>query len=118
MTWRYGVDSLTNCPGTSATFTTVAPAARTVQLRVEEGRRVLTGETGSSFTTNNVSAASAGTYTVEVSGACGNAVTNSATLTVNTVISATPLTSLTNCPGTSATFTTARTGTGPFSYLW
>ena len=79
---------------------------------------VLAGETGSSFTTNNVSAVSAGTYSVVVSGACGS-VTNSATLTVLTQRgSATALTSLTNCPGTSASFSTVATGTGPYSYQW
>ena len=44
--------------------------------------------------------------------------TNSATLTVNTVISATALTSLTNCPGTSASFSTVASGTGSLGYQW
>ena len=110
--------SLTNCPGTSATFTTVASGTGPFSYVWKKDGAVLTGETGSSFTTNNVSAVSSGTYTVEVSGACGNPVTNSATLTVFTNVSATALTSLTNCPGTSATFTTVASGTGPFAYQW
>src|SRR5206468_2493515 len=43
---------------------------------------------------------------------------NSATLTVLTNTSATSLTSLANCPGTTATFSTTPSGTGPFSYVW
>ena len=66
----------------------------------------------------NVSAADAGTYSVVVSGTCGNAVTNSASLTVNqnVVVASAPV-SLTNCPGTSASFSVSATGTG-LSYQW
>ena len=48
----------------------------------------------------NVSAADAGTYSVVVSGTCGNAVTNSAGLKVNqnVVVTSAPV-SVTNCPG-------------------
>jgi len=55
---------------------------------------------------------------VVVSGLCGNAVTNSASLTVNenVVVASAPV-SLTNCPGTSATFSVNATGTG-LSYQW
>jgi hypothetical protein len=49
---------------------------------------------------------------------CGNAVTNSASLTVNqnVVVASAPV-SLTNCPGTSASFSVSATGTG-LSYQW
>ncbi len=65
-----------------------------------------------------MSATDAATYSVVVSGTCGNAVTNSASLTVNqnvAVVSA-PV-SLTNCPGSSASFSVSATGTG-LSYQW
>src|SRR5206468_3632301 len=65
----------------------------------------------------SASAVDAGTYSVTVNGACGS-ITNSATLTVLTNVSATSLTSLTNCPGTTATFSTTPSGTGPFSFVW
>ena len=67
---------------------------------------------------SNVSAADAGTYSVVVSGTCGNAVTNSASLTVNqnVVVASAPV-SVTNCPGTSASFSVSATGTG-LSYQW
>ncbi len=109
--------NLTNCPGSSATFSTTASGSGPFSYVWNRDGVVLAGETGSSFTTNNVSAASAGTYTVEVTGLCGS-VTNSATLTVNVVLTATALTSVTNCPGASATFSTVASGTGPFSYVW
>jgi hypothetical protein len=64
-----------------------------------------------------VTADDAATYTVIVNGACGS-VTNSATLAVNTAVAATPLVSLTKCPGESASFNTVASGTGPFSYFW
>ena len=66
----------------------------------------------------SVSAADAATYSVVVSGTCGNAVTNSASLTVNqNVVVATAPVSVTNCPGTSASFSVSATGTG-LSYQW
>ena len=63
----------------------------------------LAGQTGSSLVLANVSATDAGTYSVVVSGTCGNAVSNSASLTVNqnVVVSSAPV-SVTNCPGTTA----------------
>jgi hypothetical protein len=83
-----------------------------------EGGSPLAGQTGSSLVLSNVSAANAGTYSVVVSGLCGNAVTNSATLTVNASTVAAPLASLTNNLGTSATFATVASGTGPLTYVW
>src|SRR5207244_2861747 len=58
------------------------------------------------------------TYSVVVSGMCGNPVTNSASLTVNqnVAVSSAPV-SLTNCPGTTASFSVSATGTG-LSYQW
>src|SRR5205807_216850 len=83
-----------------------------------KGSSILPGQTGSSLALTNVSASDAAIYSVVVSGACGNAVTNSASLTVNqNVVIATPPMSLTNCPGTSANFTVSATGTG-LSYQW
>src|SRR5206468_9181957 len=48
-----------------------------------KGAGPLSGETGSSLTLVNVSAADAGSYSVVVGGTCGNPVTNTASLTVN-----------------------------------
>src|SRR5262249_58779151 len=55
---------------------------------------------------------------VVVGGGGGNGITNSATLTVNqNVVVATAPVSLTNCPGTSASFSVNASGTG-LSYQW
>src|SRR5438552_5790824 len=79
---------------------------------------MLPGKTGSSLTLNNLSATDAGTYNVIVSGVCGNPVTNSAGLTINqnVAVSSAPV-SVTNCPGTSASFSVSATGRG-LSYQW
>ena len=111
-----GMANQTNCPGANITFTSTVTGTSLTYVWKKDGI-LLIGETGSSFTTNNIGASAAGTYCVEVTGACGNA-TNCATLTVNPVTSATALTNQTNCPGTSATFSTTAGGTGPFSYVW
>ena len=109
--------SLTNCPGTSASFS-VGATGTGVSYQWYKGGSALPGQIGSSLSWSGVSATDAGVYSVVVSGACGAAVTNSASLVVNSpvlVVSA-PV-SLTNCPGTSASFSVNATGTG-LSYQW
>src|SRR5439155_873137 len=54
---------------------------------------------------------------VVVSGTC-NRVTNCATLAVLEPVSATGPINQTNCPGTTASFSVAATGSGPLSYQW
>jgi hypothetical protein len=109
--------SVTNCPGTSASFS-VSATGTGLSYQWYKGGDPLAGQTGSSLVLANVSAADAGTYSVVVSGTCGNAVTNSASLTVNqnVVVASAPV-SVTNCPGTSASFNVSATGTG-LSYQW
>ncbi|MFZ1072388.1 MAG: immunoglobulin domain-containing protein, partial [Verrucomicrobiia bacterium] len=72
---------------------------------------------GSSLALNNVTTSQAGLYTVIVSGA-GTPVTNSATLTVNVPVTATPLSSMVVYQGESAAFNTVASGTGPLNYVW
>ena len=74
--------SLTNCPGTSASFS-VSATGTGLSYQWYKGGSALAGQTGSSLVLSSVSAADAGTYSVVVSDVCGNAVTNSASLTVN-----------------------------------
>src|SRR5439155_10151674 len=109
--------SLTNCPGTTASFS-VSASGSGLGYQWYRDTNVLSGETGSSLTLTNVSASDAGSYSVVVSGACGNPVTNSATLTVNqaVVVSSTPV-SLINCPGTTASFNVSASGSG-LGYQW
>src|SRR5262249_8450457 len=109
--------SLTNCPGTSASFS-VNASGTGLSYQWYKGASALAGQTGSTLNLPNVSATDAGTYSVVVSGTCGNAITNSATLTVNqNVVVVTAPVSLTNCPGTSASFSVNASGTG-LSYQW
>jgi trimeric autotransporter adhesin len=109
--------SVTNCPGTTAGFN-VSATGMGLSYQWYKGSAVLVGQTGSSLVLANVSAGDAGIYSVVVSGTCGSAVTNSASLTVNqnVAVVGAPV-SLTNCPGTSASFGVDATGTG-LSYQW
>ena len=112
-----GPVSLIKCPGDSASFSVNATGTG-LSYQWYKGSTALAGQTGSSLVLANVSAADAGTYSVVVSGACGNAVTNSASLTVNqNVAVASGPVSLTKCPGDSASFSVNATGTG-LSYQW
>src|SRR5205814_10137448 len=78
---------------------------------------ILGGQTSSSFNIGSVSSGDVGLYSVIVGGACGS-VTNSASLAVLTTVGATALTSLTTCPGASASFSTIPSGSGPYSFVW
>jgi uncharacterized repeat protein (TIGR01451 family) len=111
------LSNLTNCPGTQATFTTVASGSGPFTYQWRKDGTALTGRTNSTLTVSNVSAASAGTYCVVVNGAC-NRLTNCATLTVLTPMTATALSNSTNCPGSQAAFSTVASGSGPFNYQW
>jgi uncharacterized repeat protein (TIGR01451 family) len=109
--------SITNCPGTPASFS-VSAAGTGLTYQWFKGAGALSGQTASSFSIGSVSANDAGTYSVVVSGTCGNSITNSATLTVNqnVLVSSAPV-SITNCPGTPASFSVSATGTG-LTYQW
>jgi len=109
--------SLTNCPGAAAVFSTTPSGSGPFGFVWRKGGSVLSGQTNNSLNLVSVTAGDAGVYSVVVSGACGS-VSNAATLTVLTNVSATALTSLTNCPGTTATFSTTPSGSGPFSFVW
>ncbi len=112
-----GPVSVTNCPGSSASFS-VSATGTGLSYQWYKNGNALAGQTGSSLVLSNVSATDAGTYSVVVSDVCGNAVTNSASLTVNQNVAVVswPV-SLTNCPGSSASFSVSATGTG-LSYQW
>ncbi|MEO5960809.1 MAG: immunoglobulin domain-containing protein, partial [Opitutaceae bacterium] len=82
------------------------------------------GATGASLTLNNVTAASAGSYTVFVSNSAGSVTSVPATLTVNPPVTILPPV-ITTQPGSqtvnvnaNATFSVVATGDGPLTYLW
>jgi hypothetical protein len=109
--------SITNCPGTTASFS-VSATGTGVGYQWYKGGSALAGRTSSSLVLPGVSATDAGTYSVVVNGVCGRAVTNTASLTINTPTTVDPLLSQTTCPGTTVSFSTSAHGTGPFSYQW
>src|SRR5262249_16833852 len=117
-----GPVSLTNCPGTTASFS-VSATGTGLSYQWYKGASPLAGQTGTSLTLNNVRTtapvpSSALFETVTVSGTCGTTVTSSASLTVNqNVVVASGPVSLTNCPGTTASFSVSAMGTG-LSYQW
>jgi uncharacterized repeat protein (TIGR01451 family) len=73
--------SLTNCPGSSATFSASATGTG-LTYQWYKGASLLMGQTNFSLVLNNVVTNAAGTYRVVVTGSCGTPLTNSATLTV------------------------------------
>lgn len=105
------------CLGTSATFTAVATNSD-LTFQWYQGTTALPAQTNSTLVLTNITAATAGAYNVVVMTACGNSVTNSATLALNIDTTATPLSDQTVCPGGLAAFSTAASGTGPFTYVW
>jgi hypothetical protein len=112
-----GPSSTAVCPGVNATFTVSATGSGTLTYVWRKDGGAPLSSDSNQLDLVSVSAGDAGVYSVEVTGTCGS-VTNSATLTVNTVTAATgPSGTTTICAGGSATFTTAATGTG-LSYVW
>src|SRR5439155_225385 len=109
--------SQTNCPGDTVSFSTAAHGTGPFSFQWVKSGTPLSGQTDSSLTLSNITAASAATYSVRVTGACTSA-TNFATLTLNVPTTADPLVSQTNCPGDTVSFSTAAHGTGPFSFQW
>jgi len=112
-----GPTNQTACPGDTVTFSTATSGTGPYTFAWLKNNLAISGQTNSSLTLNDVGSSDAGTYSVIVGGAMGS-VTNSATLTVNTPVTATPLNDLTLCPGDTAIFSTVASGTGPFSYAW
>src|SRR5262249_53302308 len=109
--------SVTNCPGTPASFS-VSATGTGLTYQWFKGASALSGQTTSSYSIASISASDAATYSVVVNGACGAPVTKTATLTINQTISTTPLANLTLCPGQSGTFSSTPIGGGNFSFVW
>ena len=105
------------CPNAAASFDTVASGTGPFSYAWRRDGVLLPSETNALLNIASVSAAQAGVYRVEVSGAC-NRVTNSATLTLHLPTTATPLTDATACVGDAVSFTTTGQGTGSFNYAW
>ena len=82
------------------------------------GSTLLIAQTNASLGLQNITAADAGIYSVVVTGACGEALTNAALLSVNQpALVVNPPTNVTNCPGANVTFSVGAIGTG-LTYQW
>src|SRR5439155_26957957 len=107
----------TNCSGGTVSFSTTPHGTGPFSFQWVKDGSPLDGKTNSSLMLSGITAGSAGTYSVEVTGAC-NSTTNFATLTVNIPTSADALVSRTNCSGDTVSFSTTPHGTGPFRFQW
>src|SRR5207245_4504196 len=105
------------CPGDTVSFSTTAHGTGPFGFQWAKSGAPLPGQTGNSLTLSSITATSAGTYSVQVTGAC-NSVTNFASLTVNIATTADALVTQTNCPGDTVLFTTSVHGTRPFGFQW
>ncbi len=106
-------------PGASVTFTVAATGTPPLAYQWKFNGSAIAGANSASLTLNNVSSASAGTYTVEVSNAVGTVASAAAILSMVTPVAITrqPTSQVVN-PGTNVTFTVVATGTPPLAYQW
>jgi len=111
--------SQTVLAGANVTFTVGASGAAPISYQWRLNGANISGATASQFTTNNVQLASAGSYSVVVTGPYGPINSANAVLTVHTppVITAQP-TNVTAGLGLGAAFSVSATGTSPLSYQW
>ena len=113
-------------PGATATFTVMAggtPALSYQWIKNDTNLLVngtnISGATSPTLTITSVSPADAGNYTVAVTNGLNNSVISApAVMTVIDPAITTEPQSRTNDYGTTATFSVAAAGTGPFTYQW
>jgi hypothetical protein len=106
--------------GHMATFSVVATGTAPLSYQWSKNGSPIVGATAASYTTPSTTAADNGaTFSVLVTNVAGNAMSSSATLTVNSppVITTQPA-NQTVTLGHMATFSVAATGTAPLSYQW
>ena len=109
----------TVCPNTAVTFTVSATGSATLTYQWKKNGTDISGATSSSLALGAVTAANAGTYSVQVVNPVGSATSSGAILTVKqaSAITTQPL-SQAVCPGSSATFSVTASGTAPLTYQW
>ncbi|PYI88019.1 MAG: hypothetical protein DME26_04345, partial [Verrucomicrobia bacterium] len=107
------------CPGQGMTFSVTANGTGPFTYQWRKGGVNINGATSANYTMASVTAADAGNYDVVISGACGNATSSAATLTVNsaTSIASQPVGG-SRVAGQNITFSVTASGTGPFTYQW
>ncbi len=109
--------SVAQCAGSNVSFSVTATGTA-LTYQWQKGGVNIAGATNATYAINNIAPADAGSYTVVITGTCGNITSNAATLTVNTApaITGQPV-AATQCTGTNVTFTVTATGTG-LTYQW
>ena len=109
----------TGCVGGTATLTVVGSGSSPFTYQWRRSGVNVGGATGSTLVFNPLALANAGSYDVIVTNACGNQTSNSVNLTVNSPVNITTQPAdLNRCPGTSAAFTVAATGTPAPTFQW
>jgi len=111
--------SQTVLAGANVTFTVGVSGATPLSYQWRFNGTNISGASASSYTTNNVQIASAGSYSVVVTNAYGSTNSANAVLTVHAppVITAQPVNATTGLNMT-VTFSVTATGTTPLSYQW
>jgi len=108
----------TTCEGLTHPFCTTAGGTGPFTYAWTKNGTAIPGATDSCYTATAGAGGAVDTYCVTVSGACGAPVQLCATLTANSNVTATTLTSETLCEGLTYQFCTTAGGTGPFTYAW
>ncbi len=107
----------TACAGDDVTFSVTATGSNLTYQWQKDGSNI-SGATSSTLTLSNVSSSDAGSYTCVVSGDCGTATSNAATLTINPATAITQQPSdATACEGDNVTFSVTATGSN-LTYQW
>ncbi len=112
-----GPSPATVCAGQTASFTVTAEGTGPFTYVWRKAGGAALASTTSTLSLPAATVGDAGTYEVEVTGVCGS-VTNSASLAVNELTTASGLSGVVSCLGSPVNFTTTAGGTGPFTYVW
>jgi hypothetical protein len=109
----------TICQNNTANFSVSATGQGSLSYQWKLDGNAIGGATSSTLAVSNAQLVNAGSYTVDVTGACGITASNGAVLTVNpaTTISTQPV-GTAGCEGQNTTFTVVAAGTGTLSYQW
>ena len=109
----------TICQNNTANFSVSATGQGNLSYQWKLDGNAIGGATSSSLAVSNAQLVNAGSYTVDVTGACGTTASNAAVLTVNPATSiATQPVGTAGCEGQNTTFTVVAIGTGNLSYQW
>ena len=110
---------LTRCSTTAASFLVNATGSGPLRYQWKRNGANITGAAADFYTVASASAATAGSYTVAITGPCGTITSAAAVLTVTTgpTITVQPV-AATRCSGTSVAFSVTASGAAPLTYQW